>query len=173
MPTFIKAGLWAKKQSGYLGELNINDFIKKLTIAMINENGIKTYNNITLQDYNDNVTIQLITDENGIGKLVFGSGSTAIWMNDGLFINGITYHSNESTIKPLYYNSATGQVTYDSDIIYPFEYTTTIPIHSYGAVGDEKNEFAYDGIYLYICIEDYVNNSTNIWKRILWTSGNW
>lgn len=173
MSTFIKAGLWANKQEGYKGELNINDFIRTLVIAMINEDGIQTYNNITVKDRNDNITIQLVTDENGIGKLVFGNGSTSIWMNDGLFINGITYHSNESGIKPLYYNSSTGQVTYDSDIIYPFEYTTTIPVHSYGKIGDEKNEFAYDGTYLYICTADYVNNSTNIWKRILWTPGTW
>ena len=78
------------------------------------------HNNLQLQDGNDNITVQLITDENGIGKILFGgSASTGIYMNNGLFIDDITYHGTDSGVKPLYYNSATGKVTYNSDIPAP------------------------------------------------------
>jgi hypothetical protein len=131
------------------------------------------HGDIQFQDGNDNITIQIIASDNGIGKLIFGGGSTGIWMNDGLFVNGIGYHTLDSGIKPLYYNSSTGEVTYDSDITDPFEYTRTVPVHSYGVTGDKKNNFTYDNTYFYICTADYVNNTTHIWKRISWTPGTW
>jgi hypothetical protein len=48
-----------------------------------------------------------------------------------------------------------------------------VPAHDYGVTGDRKGMFAHDNTHLYICIADYVNNSTVIWKRINWHGGNW
>jgi hypothetical protein len=131
-------------------------------------------NNIELHDGNDNVVMRLV-EESGTGKLYFGGGSNGIWQDGGkTYITGIGYHSSDSGFKPMYYNSSTGEVTYDSDAIADtFEYVSGVPVHNYGAPGDEKNNFTYDSTYLYVCIADYVNNSTVIWKRISWASGNW
>jgi hypothetical protein len=49
----------------------------------------------------------------------------------------------------------------------------SVPAHDYGVTGDRKGMFAHDNTHLYICIADYVNNSTVIWKRINWHGGNW
>jgi hypothetical protein len=49
----------------------------------------------------------------------------------------------------------------------------SVPAHDYGVTGDRKGMFAHDNTHLYVCIADYVNNSTVIWKRISWTSGSW
>jgi hypothetical protein len=48
-----------------------------------------------------------------------------------------------------------------------------VPAHDYGVAGDRKGMFAHDNTHLYICIADYVNNSTVIWKRINWAIGGW
>ena len=49
----------------------------------------------------------------------------------------------------------------------------SVPAHDYGVTGDRKGMFAHDNTHLYVCIADYVNNSTVIWKRINWAGGNW
>jgi hypothetical protein len=50
---------------------------------------------------------------------------------------------------------------------------SSVPAHDHGATGDTAGMFAHDGSHFYVCIADYVNNSTVIWKRINWASGNW
>jgi hypothetical protein len=50
---------------------------------------------------------------------------------------------------------------------------SSVPAHNYGVTGDRKGMFAHDDTHLYICIADYVNNSTVIWERINWAVGNW
>ena len=50
---------------------------------------------------------------------------------------------------------------------------SSVPAHNYGATGDTRGMFAHDDSHFYVCISDYVNNSTIIWKRINWASGNW
>jgi uncharacterized phage infection (PIP) family protein YhgE len=40
-----------------------------------------------------------------------------------------------------------------------------VPTHSYGVAGDKVGMRAFDATYIYYCTADYVNNSTNIWKR--------
>jgi hypothetical protein len=52
-------------------------------------------------------------------------------------------------------------------------YRSNPPAHDYGAAGDTKGMFTYDNTHLFICIADYVNDSTVIWKRINWAGGNW
>jgi hypothetical protein len=50
---------------------------------------------------------------------------------------------------------------------------SSVPAHDYGVTGDRKGMFAHDNTHLYVCIADYVNNSTVIWKRISWAGGGW
>jgi hypothetical protein len=47
------------------------------------------------------------------------------------------------------------------------------PAHSYGQVGDKLGQIAFDSTYIYYCTGDYVNNSTDIWKRIDWSASTW
>ena len=149
------------------GVFNINGIAQAQLPALIT-------NNLELHDGSDNIVLRLVEDT-GIGKLFFGGGTNGIWQDGGkTYITGVGYHAEDSSIKPMYYNSATGEVTYDSDVIADtLEYVSAVPAHDHGAPGDEKNNFAYDATHLYICIADYVNDSTTIWKRINWSSGNW
>jgi hypothetical protein len=49
----------------------------------------------------------------------------------------------------------------------------TAPAHSYGAAGDKAGMLAFDSTYIYYCTDDYVNNSTDIWKRVALVSAAW
>jgi hypothetical protein len=51
--------------------------------------------------------------------------------------------------------------------------TATAPAHSYGAAGDVAGMVAFDGSYIYYCTANYVNNSTNIWKRVALDATPW
>lgn len=50
---------------------------------------------------------------------------------------------------------------------------TSVPTHSYGAPGDIAGQVAFDNDYIYYCKQNYVNNSTDIWVRVVWTDTNW
>jgi len=50
---------------------------------------------------------------------------------------------------------------------------TVVPAHSYGAAGDKAGMLAFDSTYIYYCTADYVNNTTNIWKRTAHGTGTW
>jgi len=49
----------------------------------------------------------------------------------------------------------------------------TVPAHSYGAAGDKEGMVVFDDTYIYYCTADYVNNSTDIWKRTAHGAGTW
>lgn len=49
----------------------------------------------------------------------------------------------------------------------------TVPAHSYGVAGDEAGMIAFNSTYMYYCTANYVNNSTDIWKRIAWSGDRW
>ena len=49
----------------------------------------------------------------------------------------------------------------------------SVPTHSYGKLGDRKGLVAFDTNYAYICLANYVDDSTNIWKRIALDSTTW
>ena len=51
--------------------------------------------------------------------------------------------------------------------------STTAPTNSYGKAGDTLGMIAFDSSYFYYCTANYVNNSTNIWKRIALPSTTW
>ena len=130
-------------------------------------------NNIELHDGNDNVVLRLV-EEDGIGKIYFGGGSNGIYQDGGTtYINGIGYKPQSSGIKPLSYNTSTGEISYNSDIKSVIV-KSSVPSHSYGASGDVEGMIAHNSSFLYVCIRDYVDNSTPIWKRIDYHSGdNW
>jgi hypothetical protein len=44
--------------------------------------------------------------------------------------------------------------------------TDSAPTHSYGKVGDEQGMVAFAAGYIYYCMDDYVNDSTDIWVRV-------
>jgi len=47
------------------------------------------------------------------------------------------------------------------------------PAHSYGQVNDQAGYISFDGSYFYICTQNYVNNLTNIWQRIVVSGTSW
>ena len=51
--------------------------------------------------------------------------------------------------------------------------SSTAPAHSYGAAGDKAGMVAFDSNYIYYCTADYVDNTTNIWKRTAHGTGTW
>lgn len=130
-------------------------------------------NNIELHDGNDNVVLRLV-EEDGVGKIYFGGGSNGIYQDGGkTYINGIGYRPQSAGIKPLSYNTSTGEISYNSDIKSVIV-KSSVPAHSYGVSGDVEGMIAYDSSFLYVCIRDYVNNSTPIWKKIDYHIGdNW
>jgi hypothetical protein len=130
-------------------------------------------NNIELHDGNDNVVLRFVEDS-GVGKIYFGGGTNGIYQDGGhTYINGIGYRSQSTSIKPLSYNSSTGEISYNSDIKSVIV-KSSVPAHSYGVAGDVEGMIAHDSSFLYVCIRDYVNTSTTIWKRIDYHSGdNW
>jgi hypothetical protein len=55
-------------------------------------------------------------------------------------------------------------------VVFP---TVTVPAHSYGVAGDVAGMVAFDSTYIYYCTANYVDNSTNIWKRTAHGTGTW
>jgi len=51
--------------------------------------------------------------------------------------------------------------------------STNPPAHSYGATGDKTGMIAFDTSYIYYCVANYVNNTTDIWKRTAHSAGTW
>ena len=51
--------------------------------------------------------------------------------------------------------------------------SSNAPVHSYGAAGDKTGMIAFDTSYIYYCVANYVNNSTDIWKRTAYSAGTW
>jgi len=49
----------------------------------------------------------------------------------------------------------------------------TVPAHSYGAAGDQAGMLAFDATYIYYCTANYVNDTTDIWKRTAHGAGTW
>jgi hypothetical protein len=50
---------------------------------------------------------------------------------------------------------------------------SSVPAHSYGAAGDKAGMIAFDSTYIYYCTADYVNTSTDIWKRVALDATAW
>ena len=155
-------------------QLQVQEIVAQ-TLQLNNTNGDAymtfTSDGLVYFDGNGNILFQIVNN-NGVGQIVFGGGSQSITMNDGLFVNGVQYAAQSSGIKPLSYNSGTGEITYDSSAL-PLIYEIAPPAHDYGKIGDLKNMFSYDTNYYYLCTNNYVNDTTQIWRRIAWTAGTW
>jgi hypothetical protein len=82
-------------------------------------------------------------------------------------------------------NPILGQLWYDTSTGLLKVYTGTtwgfagglgvvqVPTHSYGVSTDVAGLVAFDSTYMYYCTAPYVNNSTNIWKRVAWSGSTW
>lgn len=108
------------------------------------------------------------------GGIVFGTGLTEKISTDGSNLTLVAGNDVVFTAGSGY--AYLGSVT-DPNRIAKWSQTlikkSSVPAHDYGVSGDTAGMFAYDSNYLYICISNYVNNSTVIWKRIGWTAGSW
>lgn len=49
----------------------------------------------------------------------------------------------------------------------------SVPASAFGAEGDLAGQIAYDTVYIYICIADYVGDSTQIWRRVNISADYW
>jgi hypothetical protein len=47
------------------------------------------------------------------------------------------------------------------------------PARSFGAAGDITGMIAFDTTYIYYCVANFVNNTTDIWKRTAHSAGSW
>ena len=47
------------------------------------------------------------------------------------------------------------------------------PAHSYGASGDKAGTIAFDSNFIYYCTANYINNSTDIWRRVALSATSW
>lgn len=91
-----------------------------------------------------------------------GSNDTGMFSNaDGV----LDFYANATKVVTV---QGTG-VTFNSRITLG----GTAPAHSYGAAGDKAGMIAADDTYVYYCTADYVNNTTDIWKRTAHGSGTW
>jgi hypothetical protein len=50
--------------------------------------------------------------------------------------------------------------------------TVTVPTTSVGNNGDLQGDLAFDDTYIYYCTANY-DGSTNIWKRVAWSTDIW
>lgn len=87
-----------------------------------------------------------ISDTAGLGRLTVGNGGVAINSSD----TNVTLSDGKVAIAGM-----------------------TVPAHSYGAPGDYAGLVAFNSTYMYYCTGDYVNTSTDIWKRIAWSGDRW
>jgi hypothetical protein len=85
------------------------------------------------------------------GKVIVNSGITSQWQ----------------------FNSS-GQLTFPDTTIQTTAYQkVAVPAHSYGVTGDKVGMIAFDADYMYYCTANYVDNTTDIWKRTAHGTGTW
>jgi len=89
--------------------------------------------------------------DNTYGKVIVNSGITSQWQ----------------------FNSS-GQLTFPDTTIQTTAYQkVAVPAHSYGVTGDKVGMVAFDADYMYYCTANYVDNTTDIWKRTAHGTGTW
>jgi hypothetical protein len=105
--------------------------------------------------------------------------------NSGLFeALGIAYvGASTAEINGFAAIAPEGATAYNTDLNKLVLYTGTVaetmltsvapPTHSYGQAGDQIGMLAFDATYIYYCFANYVNNSTDIWKRTPHAAGTW
>jgi hypothetical protein len=147
-------------------ELTINTGILKNSEATWQLNGIA----LELPEYGlinsrTAITIQA-TDVDQSGGAVNGSGSgfyaevfAMVYAYDDVVIR-----ANNNAVNKDWWFQTNGRLRFP---------TATVPARSFGAVGDTAGLVALDADYIYYCTANYVNNSTNIWKRTAWADTSW
>lgn len=123
-------------------------------------------NHISIKGFEDGTKGGVIFGSNKTEKITSDATNLSINANNDIILNpGSTYaYIGSPTV-----NGSTRIAKWSDTIIR----VSNVPAHNYGASGDRKGMFAHDDTHLYVCTSDYVNNSTTIWKRINWASGNW
>ena len=121
-----------------------------------------------------NGTSELVLDEMG-----FLTVPASIILSEGV----ITFNGEAdpgivlgSSIKSVFVRTLNGidQYTWkfgtDGRTTFP---AAVVPAHSYGVVGDKAGMLAFDADYIYYCTADYVNDTTDIWKRTAHGASTW
>ena len=49
----------------------------------------------------------------------------------------------------------------------------TPPPSHHGSVGDIAGMLSWDDNHFYVCVSNYIDGTSIIWKRMNWNSGNW
>jgi hypothetical protein len=138
-----------------------SDLIAKPNFAPVASSG--SYNDLTNKptmfsgSYND-LTNKPVLFSGNYNDL---SNTPTIPNNTNQLING----NNFITLSSVTWNNLTGKPAVPV-IVSP-------PTHSYGQAGDQAGYISFDGSYFYICSQNYVNNSTNIWQRIAVIGASW
>ena len=140
--------------------------------------GLTFPGNLTISNY----TIQGPIDSDLVVKAIDnGSGITAITVVQDTDNNQLSATVLEQTQFSINVDHTGADKTWrfsnDGNLIFPASGVLNIkdygPAHSYGSPGDKAGMVAFDGSYIYYCKQDYVDNLTNIWVRVVWTDTNW
>jgi hypothetical protein len=97
-------------------------------------------------------------------------------IQNSYYVYTIPVNSSPSTVRPsvdtfsITRVPANGVSSLNGYAVFP---TVTAPSHSYGVAGDVAGMVAFDSTYIYYCTANYVNNTTNIWKRTAHGTGTW
>lgn len=126
------------------------------------ETTITAPNNLTISSANyviidstGNGQIEIGRDS-GAGPVVLGSNSTSIEFYGNLGLHDGKYITfPDTTIQSTAYQKV------------------AVPAHSYGVTGDKAGMVAFDADYMYYCTANYVDDTTNIWKRTAYGTGTW
>lgn len=100
------------------------------------------------------------TQDASTADLILGAENTNVIVSDGG--NSVEINSSGSVYvnAPLQLNNS-------------LILTTAAPESSVGQPGDLQGMVIFSSTHVYYCVSDYVNNSTNIWKRIAWSNDTW
>jgi hypothetical protein len=112
-------------------------------------------------------------------------GSVNITAGQGYGAGGsVNINAGEGNIGldgSVYVNTLGGDHTWefkpDGSLTFPaggkLNIKSSVPAHSYGVAGDVVGMIAFDSTYFYYCTADYVNTSTDIWKRVALDATAW
>lgn len=174
-----------------------NDGNGNLSItSRITDKGIRIFGNGKAWNFNADGTLTLpsTTDLESVIKpsrtdrpLKIGAGTSKYWKfgTDGILTlpsnsylettntdlkvgaqGTVTIRTNAATIE----STKAWQFGTDGRTILP---TADAPTHSYGVAGDKAGMVVVNSDYIYYCKQDYVDNTTDIWVRMVWTDTNW
>jgi hypothetical protein len=133
--------------------------------SAIDVNGTKiVLGNYTVNyaDANTGLTVQNKIEINNNSILIGPYSSNTVDGSTVTAFTGWTFSKNNGTLT---FPDATVQYTAYQKV--------AVPAHSYGAAGDKAGMIAFDSTYIYYCTANYVNTSTNIWKRTAHGAGTW